>query len=256
MDKYINDINKAKTLKRLQKIASNLGVKLGNRKKIDTIKSFLIDTRLAEITAISKERVEHKIKVENNVKAQRKKVSILSIKRNNLIRDLNEKIEYEIYKTTKNLQKASNQLSYLRGENIKINSQFTTNADTEAPLKEKSFKNLKGNNHKALIEQLTNDINNLKGYKDKFSKPDPLFTTMINQLLDDYEKGGYLLVNEKQELANDLNKFNYVKQSYFLNQIVDTMKSKYRLDDDVDEDLKLKFNTFINDMIGNINRIM
>ena len=256
MDKYINDINKAKSLKQLQKIASRLGVGLGNRKKINTIKSFLISARQSEITAIQKERAEHKTKVENNVKAQRRKVSILAIKRNNAIRDLNERIEYDIFKATKNLDKASNQLRYLRGENIKINSQFTTNADTEAPLKYKSFENLKGNNHKALIEQLTNDINNLKSYKDKFSKSDPLFATMINHHLDDYEKAGYLLNNEKQELANAFNKFNYVKQSYFLNQIVDTMKSKYRLDDDVDEDLKLKFNNFINDMIENINRIM
>ena len=96
----------------------------------------------------------------------------------------------------------------------------------------------------------------MKTYKDKFSKPDSLFATMINHLLDDYENGGYLLNNEKQELANAFNKFNYVKQSYFLNQIVDTMKQKYRLDDDVDDDLKLKFSNFINDMIEGINRIM
>ena len=256
MNKYINDINKAKTLKRLQKIASHIGVSLGNIKDIVKAKNRLTDALAKEQVTIQKERAKHKVKVENNVKVQRRKVSILAIKRNNAIRDLNEKIEYDIFKATKNLDKASNQLRYLRGENIKINSQFTTNADTDAPLKYKSFENLKGNNHKALIEQLTNDINNLKNYKDKFSKSDSLFATMINQHLDDYEKAGYLLNNEKQELANAFNKFNYVKQSYFLNQIVDTMKSKYRLDDDVDEDLKLKFNNFINDMIENINRIM
>ena len=256
MNKYQSQINKAKTMKRLKDIASHIGVSLRNTKDIVKAKARLTEALAKEKLTIQKERAEHKAKVENNVKAQRRKVSILAIKRNNLIRDLNEKIEYDIFKTTKNLVKASNQLSYLKGENIKMNSQFTTNADTEAPLKEKSFKKLRGNNHKALIEQLTNDINNLKSYKDKFSKSDPLFATMINQHLDEYENAGYLLNNEKQELANAFNKFNYVKQSYFLNQIVDTMKEKYRLDDDVDEDLKLKFNNFINDMIDNINRIM
>ena len=256
MSNYQSKINKAKSMKVLKDIASHIGVSLGNIKDIVKAKNRLTDALAKEQVTIQKERTKHKAKVENDVKTQRRKVSILAIKRNNLIRDLNEKIEYDIFKTTKNLDKASNQLRYLRGENIKINSQFTTNADTEAPLKEKSFKNLRGNNHKALIEQLTNDINNLKAYKDKFSKPDSLFATMINHLLDDYEKGGYLLNNEKQELANEFNKFNYVKQSYFLNQIVDTMKERYRLDDDVDEDLKLKFNNFKNDMIDNINRIM
>ena len=252
----LNKVSNAKTMKTIRKYADRVGINISNNISINGARNKVIKAINKELTTIQKDRAKHKAKVENNVKAQARKVSILAIKRNNAIRDLNERIEYDIFKLTKNLTKADNQLRYLRGENIKINSQFTTNADTEAPLKYKSFENLKGNNHKALIKQLTNDINNLKTYNSKFSKSDPLFATMINHHLDDYENSGYLLNNEKQELANAFNKFNYVKQSYFLNQIVDTMKERYRLDDDVDEDLKLKFNNFINDMIENINRIM
>lgn len=252
----LNKVSSAKTMKTIRKYADRVGINISNNISIDGARNKLIKAINKELTTIQKDIAKHKAKVENDVNIQRRKVSILSIKRNNAIRDLNEKIEYEIFKLTKNLTKADNQLRYLRGENIKINSQFTTSADTEAPLKIKNFDNLKGTNHKALINQLTKDINELKNNYTKFAKPNKQFAAMIKHHLDDYENGGYLLENEKQELLNEFNKFNYVKQSYFLNQIVDTMKTRYRLDDDVDEDLKLKFNSFINDMVSNINRIM
>ena len=41
MNKYQSQINKAKTIKPLQKVANSLGVKIGNMKNIDKIKAKL-----------------------------------------------------------------------------------------------------------------------------------------------------------------------------------------------------------------------
>ena len=256
MNKYQSQINKAKSINALKKIASHIGVKLGNIKDINKAKTKLTNALIKEQLQIKKDMSNYRAKVENSLSYQTRKVKRLYKERNKLINDLSESIQMELFNFTKNLTKANNQFRYLMGENIKLNSTLTTTADTEAPLKIKGNGVLMGTNHKALINQLTSEIEELKNNHSKFIKPNKEFSKRITGFLDEYENAGYLLENEKKELINRLNNFNYTKQSYFLNQIVSTSKERYRVDEDVDEDLKLKFNNFITDMINGIDRIM
>ena len=256
MNKYQSQINKAKSMKTLQKVASHIGVKLGNIKDITKAKNKLTKALAKEQTQIKRDLAKYRAKVENSVNYQTRKVKRLYKERNKLINDISHKIELELFNVTNNLAKANNQFKYLKGDDIKLNSTLTTTADTDAPLKIKGDGVLMGTNHKALIDQLTRENEELRTNYIKFTKPNKEFSESIENYLDEYENSGYLLESEKKVLLDKLSKFNYVKQSYFLNQIVSTSKERYRIDEDVDEDLKLKFNKFINDMVNGINNIM
>ena len=256
MNKYQSQINKAKSLKALQKVASHIGVKLGNIKDIAKAKAKLTNALIKEQAQIKRDLAKHREKVENSLNYQTRKVKRLYNERNKLINDISHNIQLELFNVTNDLTKANNQFNYLKGLNVKLNTTLTTTADTEAPLKIKGDGMLMGTNHKALIDQLTKENEELRTNYNKFTKPNKEFSKSIENYLDEYENAGYLLESEKKVLLDKLNNFNYVKQSYFLNQIVSTSKERYRIDEDVDEDLKLKFNNFINDMVNGINNIM
>ena len=256
MNKYQSQINKAKSMNVLNKIASHIGVKLGNIKDIAKAKNKLTKALAKEQIQIKADLAKHRAKVENSTNYQTRKVKRLYKERNKLINDISHNIQLELFNVTNDLTKANNQFNYLKGLNVKLNTTLTTTADTEAPLKIKGDGALMGTNHKALIDQLTKENEELRTNYNKFTKPNKEFSKSIENYLDEYENAGYLLENEKKELLDKLNNFNYVKQSYFLNQIVSTSKERYRIDEDVDEDLKLKFNNFINDMVNGINNIM
>lgn len=256
MNKYQKQIDKAKSIKALQKVANSLGVGIGNMKNIDKIKSKLTKALIKEQTQIERDLAKHRAKVENSINYQNRKVKRLYKERNKIINDIKPNIQLQLLNLTNDLTKANNQFKYLSGNNVKLNSILTTTADTEAPLKIKGDGVLMGTNHKSLIDQLTKENEELRTNYIKFTKPNKEFSESIENYLDEYENSGYLLESEKKVLLDKLNKFNYVKQSYFLNQIVTTSKEHYRLDEDVDEDLKLKFNNFINDMVNGINNIM
>ena len=256
MNKYQSQINKAKSMKVLHKVASHIGVKLGNIKDIAKAKAKLTNALIKEQTQIKADLAKHRAKVENSVNYQTRKVKRLYKERNKLINDISHNIQLELFNITNDLTKANNQFNYLKGLNVKLNTTLTTTADTDAPLKIKGDGVLMGTNHKALIDQLTKENEELRTNYNKFTKPNKEFSKSIENYLDEYENAGYLLENEKKELLDKLNNFNYVKQSYFLNQIVSTSKERYRVDEDVDDDLKLKFNNFINDMVNGINNIM
>ena len=256
INQIINKITKAKTLKTVKKYGERFGVKFGNTKDINKAKNRVINAINNERRNIKEDLIKHQIKVENNPKIQAKKVNRLYNQRNKIINKIDINIQQQIFNLTKDLTKASNQMKYLKGFDVKLNSTLTTTSDSDAPLKLKKIGELRGTNHKVLIDQLTKSNNELLNNYSKFAKPDKQFTQMIEQYLDEYTESGYLLESEKEDLLNKMKKFNYVKQSYFLNQIVSTSKERYRVDEDVDDDLKLKYNKFINDMIEGINNIM
>ena len=209
MDKYINDINKAKTLKRLQKIASNLGVKLGNRKKIDTIKSFLINARQAEL---------------NEIKTDYGKI-------------INKRKENK-FKELRPFNRMRNKLDTVHNVNVYLNKsagEYQSVAELNQLMYE--FKHIKGDVKMKHVKQVAK----ANGYT-----PDELLNVM-NDKISKFDLNTYrgLLEfygfkdKEIDELANDFNKASYKRQDYMLNIINDYAKGKnrYGADDDIEHDL-------------------
>lgn len=210
------------------------------------------------VKRISRE-IEKKIDVErqNTPLAQKEKLTKLYKERNKLIRNLSDDIQMTLFKQTKDLNKANNQFKYLSGEDIKITTNFTTNVDTDAPLLNKKIGKLKGTDHSALIKQTEKEIEVLKNNPAKYLLPNIEFNQSFKKYLDQYTKSGYLTQSERNELLNRFTQYSYAKQSYFLNQIADFSKERYRTDDtDINEDLTKKYKDFINDMLENLDRTM
>ena len=209
MDKYINQINKAKTLKALQKVANSLGVKIGNMKNIDKIKNKLINSRNKEISQVSQEY---------------KKI-------------IKQRFDNK-FKELKPFNRIRNKLDTVHNVNVYLNKsagEYQSVAELNQLMFE--FKNIKGDIKMKHVKQVAkangytpNELLNIMN--DKIAKFD---LNTYRGLLEFY---GFK-DNEIDELVNDFNNASYKRQDYMLNIINDYAKGKnrYGADDDIEHEL-------------------
>ena len=209
MNKYQSQINKAKSINVLNKIASHIGVKLGNIKDIVKAKNKLTK-------ALEKEQVKVK-RDYNKIISKRQENKFKELKPFNRIRN--------------KLDAVHNVNTYLN----KSNGEFQSLAELNQLMFE--FKNIKGDIKMKHVKQVAK----ANGYT-----PDELLNIM-NDKIAKFDLNTYrgLLEfygfkdNEIDELVNDFNNASYKRQDYMLNIINDYAKGKnrYGADDDIEHDL-------------------
>ena len=209
MNKYQSQINKAKSINVLNKIASHIGVKLGNIKDIVKAKNKLTK-------ALEKEQVKVK-------------------------RDYNKIISKRVenkFKELKPFNRIRNKLDTVHNVNVYLNKsagEYQSVAELNQLMFE--FKNIKGD----IKMKHVNQVAKANGYT-----PNELLNIM-NEKIAKFDLNTYrgLLEfygfkdNEIDELVNDFNNANYKRQDYMLNIINDYAKGKnrYGADDDIEHDL-------------------
>lgn len=209
MNKYQSQINKAKSINVLNKIASHIGVKLGNIKDIVKAKNKLTK-------ALEKEQVKVK-RDYNKIISKRQENKFKELKPFNRIRN--------------KLDAVHNVNTYLN----KSNGEFQSLAELNQLMFE--FKNIKGDIKMKHVKQVAkangytpNELLNIMN--DKIAKFD---LNTYRGLLEFY---GFK-DKEIDELVNDFNNANYKRQDYMLNIINDYAKGKnrYGADDDIEHEL-------------------
>ena len=210
MDKYINDINKAKTVKRLEKIASHLGVGLGNRKKINTIKSFLINVRQSQISEIKAEVKTLRDKLQN--KRENKNFTRVSQAEKRYLKSFKNAspLEREVFTNNKTA-------TFL--DNIKIGSPlYFHNFKTKAEFNN-FIKTISPEDRNQYIKDYINSLD-LNNYK----RISPRVTKQFNKKVSDiYEVGGLnsKVMKEHNHLTDMFNSVDYVRQM----EMIDIMDS-------------------------------
>ena len=213
MNKYQSQINKAKSIKALQKVANSLDVKIGNMKNIDKIKSKL-----------TKELKKQQAQIETEVKAMRTK------RQNNLVnRDFARVSEAE-KRYLKSFKKAS---PYERDLFIDNKTAHYLDKTVGSPLYFHNFKSkeefnnfmktINPENRSQFIKDYINSLD-LNNYK----KINPRLTKQFNKRVAElYEMGALNTQDMKnhKHLTDIFNSFDYVRQM----EAIDTMDSaEYR----------------------------
>lgn len=210
MDKYINQINKAKSLNQLQKIASRLDVRIGNMKNIDKIKNKLINKRNEEISLVKKE-----------------------------YNKITKKREDSKFKELKPFNRIRNKFDTVHNVNVYLRNSFGE-YQSVAELNQLmfEFQNIKGDIKMKHVKQVAK----ANGYT-----PDELLNIM-NEKISKFDLNTYRGMlefygfkdKEIDELVEEFNKANYKRQDYMLNIINDFAKgkNKYELNDiDIEHEL-------------------
>ena len=215
MNKYQSKINKAKSMKVLNDIASHIGVKLGNIKDIVKAKTKLTN-------ALAKQQAK--------VKSDYGKII--------------SKREENKFKELKPFNRMRNKLDTVHNVNLYLNKgagEFQSLAELNQLMFE--FKNIKGDIKMKHVKQVAK----ANGYT-----PDELLNIM-NDKISKFDLNTYrgLLEfygfkdKEIDDLANDFNKASYKRQDYMLKIINDFAKGKNRyLDLDLDIDHELAKSNF------------
>lgn len=213
MNKYQKQIDNAKSIKALQKVANSLGVGIGNMKNIDKIKSKL-----------TKELKKQQAQIETEVKAMRTK------RQNNLVnRDFARVSEAE-KRYLKSFKKAS---PYERDLFIDNKTAHYLDKTVGSPLYFHNFKSkeefnnfmktINPENRSQFIKDYINSLD-LNNYK----KINPRLTKRFNERVAElYEVGGLNNQDMKnhKHLTDKFNSLDYVRQM----EMIDTMDSaEYR----------------------------
>ena len=208
MSNYQSKINKAKSMKVLNDVASHIGVSLGNIKDIVKAKNRLTN-------ALAKQQAK--------VKSDYGKIIT--------------KRQENKYKELKPFNRMRNKLDTVHNVNLYLNKgagEFQSLAELNQLMYE--FKNIKGD----IKMKHVNQVAKANGYT-----PDELIDIMNDKIykfdLNTYrgllEYYGFK-DKEIDELANDFNKASYKRQDYMLKIINDYAKGKNRYEDeDIEHDL-------------------
>ena len=200
MSKYQSQINKAKSINVLNKIASPIGVKLGNIKDISKAKNKLTKALVKEQTQIKRDYKKIIQKRENN---NFKELKSFNRMRNNL---------GSIHDTNRYLSK--------------VDGEYQSLAELNEIMWE--FKNIKGNVKMNNIKKIAKD----KGYTTKE------YMSLINSKLSKFDLNTYRPMLEfygfKNEdidkMVKEFNNANYKRQDHLLKIINEYAKGKNRYD--------------------------
>ena len=210
MNKYQSQINKAKSIKVLQKVANSLGVGIGNMKNIDKIKSKLTRELEKQQSQIEKEY--------KNITKRREENKFKELKPFNRIRN--------------KLDTVHNVNTYLKNSF----GEYQSVAELNQLMFE--FKNIKGDIKMKHVRQVAK----ANGYT-----PEELLDIM-NEKISKFDLNTYrgLLEyygfkdKEIDDLVQEFNNANYKRQDYMLNIINDYAKGKNKYEangDDIEHDL-------------------
>ena len=255
-----NNVTKAKTLNTLKKYGERVGVKLGNTKDLNKAKNKILNAITKERNQIKQDLISYENKLKAKPSYQKAQLRKLNNQRNKLIDDLYDYVQDGLLIIRKGkdnrLKRAEKQFRYLIGEHVGISGNLKTAIDTNAPLKKRDLTNLMGNNFEALINITKREIDLLSNPSTLLT-PNIEFNNRFKKYLDEYYNSGYIDKNERNILLNKFTQFSYAQQSYFLNELSDFSRERYRVDEtDIDDDSKENYKRYINDMLKLLDNAM
>lgn len=245
----IKQVEKATTLKTVEKYANNAGVKLGNIKNIDKAKNKVINGLMNEGKNVAEEMGAYRVRAYNKAIERYNKKAM----------EHNEKaskmVQYAMKKLGKNTKDVRH---YLQGYELDLSQRSNiTYQRANSPFAEEEpekmvFSDLKSINRR--IRQLEN--------MDKELTPSKIIKSMINnprskkdfqEKLKGFVDSGIMPDSDKNKLLKQFSKMNGLQQEILINNVTNYMPDKYLYTNDDKEELEVNLFNKLSDEIRTIS---